>query len=45
MANQINSLKVDTLNKMGEASYQVLVKDFTDKVMANNYSNLYKLWL
>jgi glycosyltransferase involved in cell wall biosynthesis len=42
MANQINSLKVDSVNKMGEASHQVLVKDFTDKVMANNYLNLYK---
>ena len=42
MANQINSLKIESLNKMGEASYQVLVKDFTDKVMANNYLNLYK---
>ena len=42
MANQINSLKIEEVNKMGEASYQVLVKDFTDKVMANNYFNLYK---
>jgi glycosyltransferase involved in cell wall biosynthesis len=42
MANQINSLKTEDVNKMGEASYQVLVKDFTDKVMANNYYNLYK---
>ena len=42
MANQINSLKIENVNKMGEASYQVLVKDFTDKVMANNYFNLYK---
>ena len=42
MANQINSLKIEDLNKMGEASYQVLIKDFTDKVMANNYLNLYK---
>ena len=42
MANQINSLKIEDVNKMGEASYQVLVKDFTDKVMANNYLNLYK---
>jgi glycosyltransferase involved in cell wall biosynthesis len=42
MASQINSLKIESLNKMGEASHQVLVKDFTDKVMANNYLNLYK---
>jgi glycosyltransferase involved in cell wall biosynthesis len=42
MANQINSLKIEDITKMGEASYQVLVKDFTDKVMANNYLNLYK---
>jgi glycosyltransferase involved in cell wall biosynthesis len=42
MASKINSLKVEVLNKMGEASHQVLVKDFTDKVMANNYLNLYK---
>ena len=42
MANQINSVKIEDLNKMGEASYQVLVKDFTDKVMASNYFNLYK---
>ena len=41
MANRINSLKIEDITKMGEASYQVLVKDFTDKVMANNYSNLY----
>jgi hypothetical protein len=42
MASQINSLKIESLNKMGEASHQVLIKDFTDKVMANNYLNLYK---
>ncbi len=42
MANRINSLKIEDITKMGEASYQVLVKDFTDKVMANNYLNLYK---
>ena len=42
MANQINSLKIEDLNKMGESSYQVLIKDFTDKVMASNYFNLYK---
>ena len=42
MADQIKSLKIEDLTKMGEASYQVLVKDFTDKVMANNYFNLYK---
>ena len=42
MANQINSLKVEDLNKMGESSYQVLVKDFNDKVMASHYFNLYK---
>jgi glycosyltransferase involved in cell wall biosynthesis len=42
MASQINSVKIEDLNKMGEASYQVLVKDFTDKVMASNYFNLYK---
>lgn len=42
MANQINSLKIEDLNKMGESSYQVLNKDFTDKVMASNYFNLYK---
>jgi glycosyltransferase involved in cell wall biosynthesis len=42
MANKINSLSSENLNKMGEASYQILVKDFTDKVMANNYLNLYK---
>ena len=42
MANQINSLKIEDVNKMGEASYQVLIKDFTDKVMASNYFNLYK---
>ena len=42
MANRINSLKIKDITKMGEASYQVLVKDFTDKVMANNYLNLYK---
>ena len=42
MANKINSLNSESLNKMGEASYQILVKDFTDKVMANNYLNLYK---
>ena len=42
MANKINSLEIEGLNKMGEASYQVLVKDFTDKVMASNYFNLYK---
>ena len=42
MANRINSLKIEDITKMGEASYQVLVEDFTDKVMANNYLNLYK---
>lgn len=42
MANQINSLKIEDLNKMGESSYLVLNKDFTDKVMASNYFNLYK---
>ena len=42
MADRINSLKIEDITKMGEASYQVLVKDFTDKVMANNYLNLYK---
>ena len=42
MASEINSVKFEDLNKMGEASYQVLVKDFTDKVMASNYFNLYK---
>jgi glycosyltransferase involved in cell wall biosynthesis len=42
MANQINSLKIEDLNKMGETSYQLLIKEFTDKVMANNYFNLYK---
>jgi glycosyltransferase involved in cell wall biosynthesis len=42
MANRINSLKIEDITKMGEASYQVLVKDFTNKVMANNYLNLYK---
>jgi glycosyltransferase involved in cell wall biosynthesis len=42
MASKINSLKIESLNKMGEASHQILVKDFTDKVMANNYLNLYK---
>ena len=42
MADQIKSLKIEDLTKMGEASYQVLVKDFTDKVMANNYFNLYE---
>jgi len=42
MANQIKSLKIEDLNKMGEASYQVLLKDFTDKVMASHYFNLYK---
>jgi len=42
MANRINSLKIEDITKMGEASYQVLVKDFTDKVMANNYLNLYR---
>ena len=42
MANQINSLKIENLNKMGESSYQVLLKDFTDKVMASHYFNLYK---
>ena len=42
MANQINSLKIEDLNKMGDASYQVLTKEFTDKVMAKNYLNLYK---
>jgi glycosyltransferase involved in cell wall biosynthesis len=42
IAKQINALKTEDLNKMGEASYQVLTKDFTDKVMANNYLNLYK---
>jgi glycosyltransferase involved in cell wall biosynthesis len=42
MASKINSLKIESLIKMGEASYQILVKDFTDKVMANNYLNLYK---
>jgi len=42
MANRINSLKIEDVTKMGVASYQVLVKDFTDKVMANNYLNLYK---
>jgi glycosyltransferase involved in cell wall biosynthesis len=42
MANRINSLNIEDITKMGEASYQVLVKDFTDKVMANNYLNLYK---
>jgi glycosyltransferase involved in cell wall biosynthesis len=42
MANRINPLKIEDITKMGEASYQVLVKDFTDKVMANNYLNLYK---
>jgi glycosyltransferase involved in cell wall biosynthesis len=42
MAKKINSLKIEDLNKMGEASYQVLVKDFTNKVMASNYFNLYK---
>ena len=42
MADQIKSLKIEDLTKMGEASYQVLVKDFTDKVMASNYFNLYK---
>ena len=41
MANKINSLTSEKLNKMGEASYQILVNDFTDKVMANNYLNLY----
>ena len=41
MANKINSLTSEKLTKMGEASYQILVKDFTDKVMANNYLNLY----
>ena len=41
MANEINSLTGERLSKMGEASYQILVKDFTDKVMANNYLNLY----
>ncbi len=41
MANKINFLTSDKLKKMGEASYQILVKDFTDKVMANNYLNLY----
>ena len=42
MANQINSLKIEDLNKMGEASYQILIKNFTGKVMASNYLNLYK---
>ena len=42
MANQINSLKIEDLNRMGESSYQVLIKDFTDKVMASDYLNLYK---
>ena len=42
MADRINSLKIEDISKMGEVSYQVLVKDFTDKVMANNYLNLYK---
>ena len=41
MANKINSLTIEKLNKMGEAAYQILVKDFTDKVMANNYLNFY----
>ena len=41
MANKINSLSSESLNKMGEASYQILVKDFTDKVMASNYLKLY----
>jgi glycosyltransferase involved in cell wall biosynthesis len=42
MADQIKYLKIEDLTKMGEASYQVLVKDFTDMVMANNYFNLYE---
>jgi len=41
MANKMNSLTSEKLNKMGEASYQILVNDFTDKMMANNYLNLY----
>ena len=41
MANEINSLTSEKLNKMGEASYQLLVRDFTDKVMASNYLSLY----
>ena len=41
MANEINSLTGERLSKMGEASYQILVKDFTDKVMASNYLSLY----
>ena len=41
MANKMNSLTSEKLNKMGEASYQILVKDFTDKVMASNYLKLY----
>ena len=42
MADRIKSLKIEDITKMGEASYQVVVEDFTDKVMANNYLNLYK---
>ena len=41
MANKIDSLTSSKLNKMGEASYRILVKDFTDKVMASNYLSLY----
>ena len=42
MADRINCLKIEDITKMGEVSYQVLVKDFTNKVMANNYLNLYR---
>jgi glycosyltransferase involved in cell wall biosynthesis len=42
MAREINKLAIDDIQRLGNAAYEELAKNFSDKRLANEYFELYK---